>query len=78
MKKLPLFTRIRRSIKAKVFETIRPLFVPNVDKNEDYICGQCGEPVLKRYLYCSDKCAAEADAELARILNGLLQVLVRS
>lgn len=71
MKKLPLFTRIRRAIKAKVFETIRPLFVSNVDKNEDYICEQCSEPVLKRYLYCSDKCAAEADAELERCVSEL-------
>ncbi len=28
----------------------------DLDWNADYICGFCGKPVLKRYLYCCDKC----------------------
>lgn len=42
---------------AFIFNIIRPLFVDNVDKNEDYECMACGKPVLKRHLFCSDKCS---------------------
>jgi hypothetical protein len=46
----------RRVIKTRLFNLIRRFFVADWDRNEDYICGNCGEPVLKRYLYCSLEC----------------------
>ena len=49
---------MRRRIKAWLLRMIRPLFVGDVDPNEDYECCQCGEPVLERHLFCSAKCAA--------------------
>jgi hypothetical protein len=50
-------TRIpKKAIKKWFFKLIRPLFVRNVDSNEDFSCGHCGEPVLKRFLFCSDYC----------------------
>lgn len=50
---------MRRRIKAWLFRLVRPLFVRDVDPNEDYVCCHCGEPVLKRWLFCSDRCEAE-------------------
>lgn len=38
------------------YKIIRPLFVSDIDPNEDYNCGTCNKPVLKRYLFCSHKC----------------------
>ena len=35
---------------------IRWIFVPDYNINEDYNCMYCGKPVLRRYLYCSQKC----------------------
>lgn len=50
-----------RKIKAFFFKLIRPLFVDNVNPNEDYECVMCREPVLRRYLTCSKKCAEKLD-----------------
>lgn len=50
-------TNLRRTIKALFFKLIRPLFVKGIDSNEDFVCVQCMEPVLKRQLFCSIKCA---------------------
>ena len=45
--------------KAFIFDMIRPLFVKDWDFNEDFYCGNCLEPVLKRYLYCCVECEKE-------------------
>lgn len=47
---------LRRRAKAWLFRLARPAFVRDVDPNEDYECVACGEPVLRRDLYCSDEC----------------------
>ena len=39
-----------------VYPIIRPLFVSNIDSNEDYVCCICMKPILRRTLYCSKKC----------------------
>ena len=44
-------------VKAWFYKLIRPVFVKDVHPNEDYECVICGEPVLRRYLTCSKKCA---------------------
>lgn len=44
-----------------IFDLLRPLFVKDWDRNEDYICGHCGRPVLKRYLFCSRECSSIFD-----------------
>lgn len=38
------------------YDLIRPLFVKDVDPNEDYNCIRCGWPVLRRQLFCSKAC----------------------
>lgn len=48
-----------REYKAAFFTWIRPLFVRDIDPNEDFICGSCGEPVLRRDLTCSKACSEE-------------------
>lgn len=48
-------------IKAIFFKIIRPLFVRNVDSNEDFTCCLCGKPVLRRFLFCSKKCSGESE-----------------
>lgn len=45
-----------RSMKKLLYDLIRPLFVNRVDPNEDFNCIDCGEPVLRRVLFCSKKC----------------------
>lgn len=45
-----------RKVKALFFNLIRPLFVANIDPNEDFDCIICVEPVLRRQLVCSQKC----------------------
>lgn len=40
-----------------IFYYIRPLFVDNLDRNEDFYCMECCKPVLRRYLFCSEKCS---------------------
>ena len=44
-------------VRAVAMELIRPLVVRGVDCNEDFNCGFCSKPVLRRFLYCSTKCA---------------------
>ena len=42
--------------KAWLFDRVRPMLVPDVDRNEDYFCERCGEPVLFRMFFCSPEC----------------------
>ena len=49
-----IFTTMK--IKAWLYKLIRPLFVKNINPNEDFICMTCCAPVLRRYLFCSVKC----------------------
>lgn len=51
--------KIRWKLLALFYSIIRPLFVKEVDSNEDYECGYCRKPVLKRYLFCSEECSAK-------------------
>lgn len=46
---------------ARFYDLIRPLFVRDWDRNEDFVCGHCGRPVLRRYLFCSIECADRFD-----------------
>lgn len=50
-------------IKEKIFKLIRPLFVKDIDPNEDFYCGNCGKPVLTRILFCSQECDDEFTRE---------------
>lgn len=43
--------------KKYLYGLIRPLFVKDIDPNENFKCGFCGKPVLKRILYCSSICS---------------------
>jgi hypothetical protein len=63
-KKFPLKWKLLDSF----YEIIRPLFIKNIDLNEDYYCGWCCKPVLKRYIFCSVKCS-DADEKDAEWLN---------
>ena len=45
----------------KFYDAIRPLFVYDVDPNEDYTCCWCNKPVLKRVLYCSEECSIKGE-----------------
>ena len=38
---------------------IRPLFVKDIDVNEDFECGNCRRPLLGRVLFCSEACYHE-------------------
>jgi hypothetical protein len=49
-------------VKAWLFKLIRPLFVRDLDPNEDFSCGQCGATVLRRRLFCSNVCYFEWDS----------------
>lgn len=52
---------VRWVIKDWFFKKIRFLFVEDIDPNEDFYCGACGEPVLRRYLFCSEKCSEQVE-----------------
>lgn len=47
----------------KFYNFIRPLFVNEIDLNEEYICCWCSKPVLKRWLYCSFECEDKASQQ---------------
>lgn len=47
---------------GKFYTLIRPLFIDDVDRNEDFDCGLCGKPVLRRYLFCSEECLKRDEA----------------
>lgn len=49
------------------YEIIRFLFVKNIDINEDFNCGMCNKPVLRRYLFCSIKCEKNFDKSYIRV-----------
>lgn len=38
------------------YNLIRPLFVKNLDENEDFLCCYCNKPILNRDLFCSERC----------------------
>lgn len=50
-------SNFRAKIKLLIFKIIRPLFVRNIDSNEDFCCTICGNPVLYRQLTCSKICS---------------------
>lgn len=52
-------------LKAWLYRLIRPLFVRDIDPNEEYVCVMCCEPVLRRSLTCSKRCAHEFELALA-------------
>lgn len=56
----PMRESLRRRVKALLFRIVRPLFVKDVDRNEDYECVECGEPVLRRDLVCSEECGRKS------------------
>lgn len=43
-------------IREFVFNLIRRLTWKDYDANEEFCCGNCGKPMYKRYLYCSNEC----------------------
>lgn len=45
-----------RKFRTWFYNLIRPLFVGNIDPNEDFICGNCGRAVLYRQLFCDEVC----------------------
>lgn len=47
-----LLDRLRRTFKRVIFSVLRPLFVEDLDANEDFACIVCDEPVLRRHLTC--------------------------
>ncbi len=47
----------------RVHEFVRPLFVDDIDRNEDYVCGRCGRPVLTRLVFCSSECSELVEEE---------------
>jgi hypothetical protein len=53
--------KISWKIKYWFYEIVRPIFVSDIDRNEDYNCGYCCKPVLKRILYCSETCSSKHD-----------------
>lgn len=50
-----------RWLHAWFFKLIRPMFVKDIDPNEDFACIWCSRPVLERVLFCSAKCLNDAD-----------------
>lgn len=62
---------LKFKVLAKLYSIIRPLFVINIDPNEDFSCGWCGKPVLRRIVFCSSKCEKE-DFEDAKWLDAPL------
>jgi len=50
-----------RWFKKKLYSLIRPLFVRNIDPNEDFVCMNCSMPVLRRILYCSFSCQLDLE-----------------
>ncbi len=51
-------------ILARFYKLIRPLFVEDIDPNEDFECIYCRRPSLDRILYCSDNCFKNHLAEV--------------
>lgn len=63
-------------LRAFVFRIIRPLFVRNVNANEDYLCCHCEKPVLRRLMYCSLACSLAGEVDhLAEIVYDLGKVV---
>ncbi len=50
-------------LKRRFYKIIRPLFVLNIDPNEDFECGWCKEPLLRRVLFCSSECSFLSERE---------------
>lgn len=53
-----------------IYNLIRPLFVEDIDPNEDFVCGKCSKPVLTRVLFCSKRCEDLFDYE-QKIQSGI-------
>ena len=49
-------SKLKTKFKKHFYKLIRPLFVKRIDLNEDFVCCECGEPVLKRSIFCSSGC----------------------
>ena len=47
------------------YDLIRPFVVlGKIDPNEDFKCMECGKPVLRRVLYCSQVCNIQQDLNI--------------
>jgi hypothetical protein len=57
-----------RRLKTAWFKAIRPLFEQDVDPNEEFVCGECCEPVLRRVLFCSVACSDRFEAKYGEFL----------
>jgi hypothetical protein len=53
-------------IRRTIFNFIRRIFWSDYDRNEDFSCGYCGKEMLRRFLYCSQKCT-DADEDRMRV-----------
>lgn len=56
------------------YDLIRPLFVRGWNKNEDFNCGLCDRPVLRRYLYCSSECSEIHEKEIEDYLRRMNEI----
>lgn len=52
---------------AILYNVVRPLFVEDIDVNEDYRCCWCVKPVLTRLLFCSKACNDRFDTEMQEL-----------
>lgn len=50
-----------RSVRARFYDLIRRIFWRDYDSNEDFTCTECGKPVFRRTLFCSDRCYRLSD-----------------
>jgi len=55
-------------LKMWLFDRLRKYVVyrDSYDPNEDFVCGHCMKPVLRRYIYCSVACAEADEIEQLR------------
>lgn len=60
----------------RAYALVRPLFVRDVDPNEDYRCCVCGKPVLRRYLTCSKRCGELFDDPVWWVGRRLIEAAV--
>jgi hypothetical protein len=51
----------QRPLLAAFYGWVRRTFWKDFDPNEDFTCTQCGKPVYRRILFCSDKCYRLSD-----------------
>jgi hypothetical protein len=53
--------RVRWWLIEQFYSSIRAAFVGNLDLHEEFSCGHCSRPLLRRYLYCSAECSRASD-----------------